>query len=227
MSEIEQYNHIPNIDMINLDYNPTITSPSSPFEISFAQTRESLMDVENYRNFLKNAESRFRNSQFYKHYKGHLMGIGLDHSQLSGNITAEMVGDRNLEMHHFPIGLFSAELIICEHILNTLNMITTFDLVTLLKQEHKNNNIGLCFLTSTEHQLFHNTEGIYISPRMIIGQWWKLLEKYPLGLTQDIAFKLLFWIKDAIDNGDASDDSGLLDVRDKILEWSQNNNQIR
>ena len=218
-------NALPNIDISNLEYNPTITSPSSPFQISFYQTRESLMDVENYRNFIKNCETRFRTSKFYTNYKSHLMGIGLDKSQFLGNITAEMVGAKNLHMHHFPIGLFSAALIITEHLLNTVGKVTTFDVVTLLKQEHKNNNIGLTFLTATEHELFHNTEGFYISPRMVIGQWWRFLNTYNTGLTQDVAFKLLFWIKESVDNGDCSHDSGLLDVRDKILVWNQYNNQ--
>lgn len=218
-------NQIPNINIVNIDDNPTVQSPSSPFSISFEQTRESLMDTEAYRSFLKNAESAFRKLIFYKHFKSELMDLGFDKSQMMGNITAEMVGSEGIEMNHFPIDLFSICVLITEHMLNTVNVITTFDLIKLLRIEHQNNNVGVCFLTSTEHQLYHNTDNFYISPRMVIGKWWHLLERYPYGLTQSIAYKLLFWIKESIENGDASNDNDLLAVRNNLINWSIYNQQ--
>ena len=45
-----QQTNVPDIWQYN-DVNPTWQSPNSPFEISFAQTRESLMDIEVFKAF--------------------------------------------------------------------------------------------------------------------------------------------------------------------------------
>ena len=55
---------------------------------------------------------------------------------------------------------------------------------------------------------------------MCFGNWPRLLEKYKYGLTQDVAFKLLYYLKKAIEVGESTD-SGLLDLRNKIKEWSE------
>ena len=70
MNKMYQQTNVPDIWQYN-DVNPTWQSPNSPFEISFAQTRESLMDIEVFKAFLDNAISRFRHSRTYKHYKAH------------------------------------------------------------------------------------------------------------------------------------------------------------
>ena len=53
---MEEYNPLPNIDVVYNGCNPCISSPSSVYAIGFYQTRESLMDTETYRSFLKNIE---------------------------------------------------------------------------------------------------------------------------------------------------------------------------
>jgi hypothetical protein len=74
-------------------------------------------------------------------------------------------------------------------------------------------------LSKTPHDMYHADKTFFIHPDMCIGNWPKLLEKYNLGLTQDLAFHLLYYIKKAIDIG-CTDDSGLLDLREKIMDWS-------
>lgn len=219
-------NELPNIKSIRPKNNPTIQSPSSPFQLSFFQNEESFMDTELYRSFLKNAETRFRTSIFYKHYKGHLMELGLDRSQTLGNITAEMIGDRNLHMHHFPIGLYSICVIIAEHTIHNNEGLTTFDLVSKVRKEHELGNIGVVFLDVTSHDLYHNTDTAYLSPKQVCGKWWEFLDKYKYGLTQDIAFKLLYWIKRANEKGDLADYGNLLELQDRIIDWSGLNNQV-
>ena len=110
---------------------------------------------------------------------------------------------------------------ITEHLLNTVGYVTTFDVVQLLKEEHKANNIALVMLSKTPHQMYHaNSSQFYIHPKMCFGNWPRLIEKYKDGLTQDVAFKLLYYLKRAIDE-DGTQDDGLLDLRDKIKEWSE------
>ena len=211
-------NEIPGINTYD-DLNPTLRSPNSLYEIQFYQTKESLLDVESYKRFLDNAISRFRHSKTYKNFKGHLIGLGLDKCQYLGNINTEMA---TIEMHHV-ITIYDIALIICEHILNTVNRISTFDLVQLLKEEHKAYNVPIVMLSLTPHQLYHSDPEFFISPKMVFGRWDVLLEKYKYGITQDIAFKLLLYIKKALED-DNSNDNGLLDLREKIKDWSVNNN---
>jgi len=213
---MEDYNKLPDIDSYN-DENPTISSPNSPYELPFAQTRDTLLDVESYKRFIENAIARFRHSRTYKHYKGYLYGLGFDRCQFHSSIVADTMA--KVEMHHNMITIFDIAVIITEHVLNTKGKITTFDLVTLLKHEHINNRIQLVMLSLTPHQLYHNNPDFFIHPDMCFGNWYDFLLRYNTGLTQDIAFKILFYIKRAIQNG-GSVDADLLQVRDRILDWS-------
>lgn len=216
----QYYNPVPGIETYQENENPVVNSPYSTFSISFYQTRESLMDIDTYRSFLKNCESRFRHSVTYSNYKGFLIGLGLDRCQVHGFINTNMEGV-DIEMHHAILTLFDICLMITEHLLNTVGYVSTFDVVQALKEEHKANNIALVMLSKTPHQLYHANSGqFYIHPKMCFGNWPRLIEKYKDGLTQDVAFKLLYYLKRAIDENGTQDD-GLLDLRDKIKEWSE------
>lgn len=218
MSEI-YYNPVPGVDTYQENMNPILTSPYSTYSIGFYQTRESLMDIDVYRQFLKNCESRFRHSATYSNYKGFLIGLGLDRCQVHSFINADMEGV-SIEMHHAILTLFDICLLITEHLLNTVGYVTTFDVVQLLKEEHKANNIALVMLSKTPHQVYHNDPGqFFIHPKMCFGKWPVLIEKYKYGLTQDVAFKLLYYLKKAIENED-TDTGNLLELREKIKEWS-------
>lgn len=212
-------NPFPGIESYQENQNPIITSPNSTYSIGFYQTRESLMDIDVYRSFLKNCEQRFRSSITYKNYKSFLISLGMDRCQVHGYINANMEGV-DIEMHHAILTLFDITLMITEHMLNTIGYVTTFDVVQALKEEHKQNNIALVMLSKTPHQVYHNSGGdFFIHPKMCFGKWPVLIEKYKYGLTQDVAFKLLYYLKKAIEVGETTD-NGLLELRDHIKEWS-------
>ena len=214
-----QYNPLPGIETYQERMNPYLTSPNSTYSIGFYQTRDSLLDIDTYRSFLKNCETRFRHSATYSNYKGFLIGIGMDRCQVHGFINAEMEGV-SIEMHHAILTLFDICLMISEHILNTVGFVSTFDVVQALKEEHKANNIPLVMLSKTPHQLYHNDSSqFFIHPNMCFGRWPILIEKYKMGLTQDVAFKLLRYLKQAI-NTEGTTTGDLLVLRDKIKEWS-------
>lgn len=213
------YNPVPGIESYQENANPVLSSPNSVYAISFYQTRDTLMDIDTYRVFLKNCESRFRHSITYTNYKGYLIDIGMNRCQVHGYITSDMEGV-SIEMHHAILTLFDICLLITEHMLNTVGYVTTFDVVQALKEEHKANNIALVMLSKTPHQMYHaESSQFFIHPSMCFGNWPKLLEKYKLGLTQDVAFKVLYYLKKAIEI-DGTNDNGLLDLREKIKEWS-------
>ena len=183
-----EYNTYPSI--IQYDkVNPILRSPNAVTDLYFYQTRDTFMDVDVYRNFLKNAESRFRASREYKLYKHYLIEyLGIDRCQIFGNITTE---DADIELHHNVLGLFDICILISSHIVNTIGIISTFDLVQLLIQEHYANRVGVTFLSKTAHQKFTNDPNAYIPPDMTFGKWWELLSRYKYGITYDIANKVV------------------------------------
>lgn len=213
-------NEFPGIDNISNDINyPVLSSPYSPYVLPFYQTRDTLINPDTYRNFLKNAIKRFRSSKTYKNYKGFLIGLGMDRCQVHGNITNEMA---TIEMHHNMINILDISLIITEHIINTRGYISTFDLVTLLKREHTNHRIQLVMLSLTPHQLYHNTDGLFIHPDSCIGDWFSFLQEYNQGITLDISRKILRYLDNAIEKG-GTDVSNLLKIRENIYDWSAYN----
>lgn len=219
--DIMQNKDIPGIYTVG-DYNPSIGSPYSPYVLPFYQTKDTLLNPESYKNFLKNAIGRFRKSRTYKNYKGFLIGLGMDRCQIHGNITNEMA---KIEMHHNMLNIMDISLIITEHIINTQGYISTFDLVTLLKKAHCNHQVQLVMLSLTPHQVYHNDDGFFVHPNQCIGSWVSFLEEYHTGITLDISRKLYFYIDKAIKSGE-SYDSGLLDIRERIMDWSDLNEQI-
>lgn len=214
---IQQFNQYPNIIDYNIK-NPSLHSPYAPYDLPFYQTKETLMDVDTFRSFLKNAEQRFRASKEYKAYKSYLIeNIGIDRCQILGNIT---IDDADIELHHNILGLFDICLLITSHIINTIGIITTFDLIELLIQEHYENRVGITFLSKTAHQLFTNDPNAYIPPEMTFGKWWELLTRYKYGITFDIANKVVRYLRKYQDSLPSSVD---IRLQDQVLQWSQFN----
>jgi hypothetical protein len=218
-----QQTNVPDIWQYN-DVNPTWHSPNSPFEISFAQTRESLMDIEVFKAFLDNAIARFRHSRTYKHYKAHLMEMGLNRCQFQGNIKSDIDQEMaTIEMHHNILTIFDVALIITEHMLNVQGAITTFDLVELLKMEHINHRVCTVMLSKTAHQLVHSDPNFVVPPSMCFGNWPEFLRLYHTGITRDICFKLLYYIKKVVDKKEESleNTTKLLQLRNDIVNWAE------
>ena len=193
-TELQEYSSNLDYDIISMDdNNPFIHSPNATTDLFFYQTKDTLLDPEVYRNFIKNIESRFRRSKEYKTYKGYLMSLGHDHCQIMGNVEA---GEKvEIELHHNILNLFDICILICEHVLNTVGYVSSFDVIQLLINEHFANRIPCTFLSTTMHQVYTNSgpEG-YIPPDMTWGRWWELLAKYKYGITFDIATKVNIYI---------------------------------
>ena len=73
--------------------NPIVSSPNSEFSIQFEQTKESLLEIDTYKNFISNAVAQFRHSRFYKQYKSYLIDLGLNRCQYFPNITVDLFGE--------------------------------------------------------------------------------------------------------------------------------------
>ena len=210
-------------DIITYDEkNPTLYSANSIVDLPFEQTRETLMDVDVFRSFLKNAEASFRASPEYKMYKSYLIEyLGINRCQIFGNVT---IDDANIELHHNIIGLFDICLLITSHVINTVGRITTFDLITLLIQEHFANRVGVVFLSSTAHQLYHHEENGYIPPDMTFGKWWELLSIYKYGITYDLANKIIKYLEKYQDKLPPSVNPKLNEVIIGYANYNENSN---
>ena len=219
-------NEIPDIQVdFDDSYNPMIVSPNSPYGLQFYQTQESMADVEVYKKFLNNAISRFRHSKFYKQYKEYIFNdIGLNHCQVMHNISKD---DATLEMHHNFLTIFDIALIITEHILKTKGYISTFDLVQLLKEEHRQNHIPIVMLSKTPHQLYHNNDELIFPAQMCFGDWAAFLSTYNQGLaTKRIVTNIMNFINLSVSENNLDDKNliyTLLEVRDNVKKWSDYN----
>lgn len=221
-----QQTPIPDIFQYN-DINPRLISPNSEFEISFAQTKETLLDIDVYKRFITSAIGQFRHSRAYKHYKAHLMQMGLDRSQVRANIISNEENEMaTIEMHHNILTIFDVALIISEHTLNTQGSITTFDLYSILKQEHLNHHVATVMLDKTAHQMVHANRDFIIPPSMCFGDWITFLQLYRSGITRDIAFKIIYYLDKCIKSGNELDSktTNLLGLKQWITEWGNYNN---
>jgi len=197
----------------------TMAFPTADHPIIFYQTRETLADLDKYKAFIDNCIRRFRKSRAYKGYKAYLMSLGMDRCQINGNIQDGMA---DIEMHHNFLTIYDITILISQHILNTVGRCTTFDIVALLIQEHRENNIPIVMLTETAHQLYHNNPDMYIPLSMTFGQWWNLLAKYSYGITLDIAYKVINYIKNCQNNNELTD-LQFYKLRDNIRSWGEYN----
>ena len=185
----------------------------------FYQTRETLADMDRYKTFLDNCIHRFRKSREYKGYKAYLMSLGMDRCQINGNIQDGMA---DIEMHHNFLTIFDITILISQHLLNTIGRCTTFDVISLLAQEHRNNNIPIVMLSKTAHQIFHDNADFYIPISMTFGKWWDLLIKYRYGITMDIAYKTVKYIKLCQQNNDV-DTKQFAGLSSNIESWGNYN----
>lgn len=199
--------------------NPTIYSPNSTYCISMNQTADTLINVDDYRRFILSAIKHFRHSRTYTNYKSFLMELGLDRCQVHSNIVADEMA--TVEMHHHIITIFDIAIIITEHVVKNKGMINSMKLIYLLKQVHREHKIPIVMLSKTPHQIHHSTDNrdFFIHPNQCIGDWFSFLSEYRDGITLDIAYKILYYIRRSMELNKSNDDD-LLKIRDHILDWS-------
>lgn len=216
---ILQGNDFPDITTYLDNGNPTLRSPSSVYELSFLQTKQSLSDIDGYARFINNAIAQFRHSRFYKAYKASLMSLGLDHCAYLHNINSEMA---ELEMNHVILTIFDIALMICEHYINTYGQVSTFHIVGALREEHSKNRIPIVMMSKTVHQLYHADDLFYVHPNQIFGKWTELISIYRNGITPEICGKLLYYIRLAMKEK-GSTDNEMLSLAYEIKNWSEKN----
>ena len=201
--------------------NPIVGDPGSFTAIQFYQTRETLMDAEEYSRFIYAIENAFRRSRFYKDYKSHIMGVGLDFDQEMKAITSEMA---DIELHHLMPTLKDASIMITEHLLNQYNRVCTFDVIKCLENAHRNNMMSVVMLSKTMHQQYHHDPNAFISLSQAYGNCFDFLELYKDGLTIDISFRWLLQLKMEDQYGNKTNWLQIPRQREILLDWSESAN---
>ena len=84
----------------------------------------------------------------------------------------------------------------------------------------------LVMLDVTSHQkleaskhLDEEDKRIFIHPKMCFGDWVAFLNRYYLGITQDIAKKIIHYLDNSLSKDD-SYDADLIKIRNEIYDWS-------
>ena len=152
-----------------------------------------------------------------KDYKCDLMNKGMYRDQRHASITSEMA---DLEMHHEFISLEFMAIMLTEHTLNAKGCINTMELISMLENVHRNNEIAVIMLDKTEHQVHHSDPTDFISISQCYGNPFAFLDKYIDGMTLDIAFKLLLHLKQEEQYGGSYSISAVR-ARDQILSWQR------
>ena len=148
------------------------------------------------------------------------MNKGLNRDQNMAGITSDMA---DLELHHnFPT-LKQATIMIIEHLLNTQGCVTTFEVVKLLEEAHRNNWMGVIILSKTQHQVFESDPTSFISLAQCYGNPFRFLDKYIDGMTLDISFKMLLHLKLETEYNNKSYSPNMVKARDQILSWQRYN----
>ena len=202
--------------MISYNNNPMIFNNAESNGILLAQTRDTLMDPEIYKRFLYSAQTNFRKTRFYKDYKADLMFKGLNRDQRHAGITDDMAP---IEMHHNFITLNFMSIILTEHTLNTKGCITTFELISLLEEQHRKNRVAVIMLSETEHQKHHDDPTDFISLKQCFcPHVFDFINLYMDGITLDICYKLLLHLKLEEQHGE-SFSPNMAKARDQLLSW--------
>lgn len=221
-----QHNSFPDIKNINISGNPTLITPNKEDMISLRFTFADSEDVDLYVKFIRNAVKLFRSTEYYKIYKAHLIQLGLDRCQILGNLPVD-TDDKNtsvtIEMNHVIITIFDIAYMICETVLKTYGSITTFELVGLLIKEHAEHRVPLVMMCKSVHQAYHADPLFFVHPKQVFGYWWELVYKYKLGISPQIASKIVYYCKKCKEVS-ATNANGLLQVAQDVQEWGSYNN---
>lgn len=195
--------------------NPIIGNPQD-LTVQYRQTRETLLDVEEYMRFIYSVENQFRRSRFYKDYKCSVMNRGLFFDQQMKAITSDMA---DIELHHHLPTLKDAAITITESILQETGSVNTFDVINTLIECHRSNMMGIIMLSSTNHQMYESGVGAFISISQLYGNPFAFIDKYAKYFSLDMSFRILLQFKQEEQYGNVTHWPMIARARDQLLSF--------
>lgn len=205
----------------NFNTNPTLYDPNVGTIAPLMQTPETMIDTELYSQFIHSVENQFRRSKFYREYKAHIYSLGFDYDQMMRGITTEMADQ---ELHHHLPTLKDAAICITEYCLKRYNGVSTFDVIRLLEECHRQNIMGVIILSATNHQNFHNDPSAFISVSQLIGNPFKFINDFGMYAPMGILMTWAMQWKQEEQHGNTSYWPLIARARAEFKDWSESGN---
>ena len=149
--------------------NPKIVSPEGEV-LKYYRTKSDLADPDTFDHFVKQCEKKVRDDPRYKNYISELLQLGYTKDVFQSEIDKMRFPNTKLEMHHGPLfTMYNICAIVTDHLLNTDNVVNTFEVAKIVLREHELGRIQVVMgLTETNHQLVHNGD-MFVHMNMAIG----------------------------------------------------------
>ena len=172
------------------DKNPKIKNSDGEM-IKFKMSKEDLSETDDFEYFIKCCETMIRKDPRYKNYISELKGMGFTRDVFQSAIDNERFPNTKIEMHHGPIfNLFEICSIVTDHLLESGEKITTFDIAKIILQEHENQNIQVVMgLTKTNHELVHDGK-MFVHIKQSIGDILTFIKRYKKGIKREHLYTL-------------------------------------
>ena len=166
-----------------------------------------IYDENAYKKFIKQTERIIRKSKEYTKYIETLRTNipALNYDSIMSNISN---ADASLELHHYPLTLYTIVEIVLNHHLMNKDKVTTFSIAKEVMECHFRNIIGLVSLATTNHQLAH-LSSIFLDKRQVFGDYETFLDEYKNAVSVDVKEKIER-LNQLSDNNSAIDFKGIL-----------------
>lgn len=166
-----------------------------------------IYDENAYKKFIKQTERIIRKSKEYTKYIETLRTNipALNYDSIMSNISN---ADASLELHHYPLNLYTIVEIVLNHHLMNKDKVTTFSIAKEVMECHFRNIIGLVSLATTNHQLAH-LSSIFLDKRQVFGDYETFLDEYKNAVSVEVKEKIER-LNQLSDNNSAIDFKGIL-----------------
>jgi hypothetical protein len=140
--------------------------------------------------WVREVVSQVRRCQEMRRYREYLGdSVNMNRCAVMSNLSPEQAREARLEMHHHPLTLHD----IVEMTLGAMERegarLTTMAVAHRVMAMHWRGVVGIVPLLESVHELAHEGK-LSIDPRMIYGDWPRMVEELSGGMTQAIAARL-------------------------------------
>lgn len=151
---------------------------------------DALYDERGRTSFIKEVVTQVRRCPEYGRYRAYLVeNVDMDHCSILSNLSAEEVSAAELEIHHFPLGLYDIAELVLGQMESEGARISTMSVAHRVMAYHWRGMVGLVPLVKTLHEMAHAGQ-LRVDPRMVHGNWGALLDECRSGVTEHLAEKL-------------------------------------
>jgi hypothetical protein len=140
---------------------------------------------KNKMKFITSIESTIRRSFEYKNYISYLRNDALlNYCHFFKKIPEEINKKLTIEMHHYPVSLYTIVAAVLErHLVNDL-VFTRLSIANEVMDLHYTLQVSIIPLTLTLHQLAH-TESLFIDTKDVYGDYKKFITYYEPYISEE------------------------------------------